>query len=136
MRIAWRFYDPVTTDEHFLEVNPKEDSGSHAVVKATRYEVAASTYKTAGNDLRVGDTVAQDAPRDQEAFSYTGNIYTKEQFDTLSEWFNKNYAFQIRDDLGREFLCYVDKFTVERVRSRQHRWKHSYSVSGIILEEV
>jgi len=135
-RIAWRFYDPVTLDEYFMEVNPAEDSGSHAIVKNTRYEAAVSTYKTSANALQVNAVVAHAAPKEQETFAYNGKVYTLEQYYTLILWFNKDYPFQIRDDLGREHLCFVDTFTVERVRSRQHRWKHSYSVSGIILEEV
>lgn len=135
-RVAWRFTDPVTSDEYFLPVNPKADSGSHAIVKNVRYQASASTYTDNGNNIRVNDTVAQSAPFEQEAFFYTGFTYTKAQLDAMKLWTEKNYPWQMRDDLGREFMIYVETFNIERVRSRSYRWKHSYTFTGIVLEEI
>ena len=134
-RHGWRFTDPVTDEVYLMEVNPKEDTGSHAIERQTKYEAAASTYKSNGS-FKVDRTVAAGAGTDMQTFSYSGIIYTQEQFLALSTWFNKDYSWRLRDDLGREFLIYVDKFTVERVRSQKFRWKHSYQFSGIILEEI
>lgn len=135
-RIAWRFYDPVTFEEYFLPVNPREDSGSFSISKGTKYEVATSTYVDNSNTLRVNDTVIQDSPSEQEGFAYSGTIYTKDQYDAFTLWFDKDYPWQIRDDLGREILVIVDKFSTDRIRSNKFRWKHGYNFSGIILEEI
>lgn len=136
MRIAWRFYDPQSTEEYFLPVNPSEDTGSFTISKTTKYESAISTYRDNNNELRVDDTVIQDAPNEQQPFAYRGTVYTKNQYDQLILWLDKNYAWQLRDDLGREILVLVDKYSMERVRSAKFRWKHEYNFSGIILEEI
>lgn len=141
-RIPWKFELSTVTDSsdkmqrYFLPVNPTEDSGSHGIDKATKYEVAASTYLDTSNTLRIEDTVIQDAPSQQEAFAYTGTVYTKEQYDLFIYWFNKPDPWILRDDLYRTFIVIVDKYSTERVSSRKFPWKHTYSFSGIVLEEV
>lgn len=135
-RIAWRFFDPTNSETLFLSINPETDSGSHAIIKNTKYEVAVSNYIDNSNTPRVGDTIVQDAPSEQETLSYTGKVYTKEQYDQLVYWFAKDHPWQLRDDLGREFLVYITNFKPERMRSAQYRWKHSYTFSGIVLEEI
>lgn len=135
-RVAWRFRDAVLSEVYFLPVNPSADSGSHAINKNVRYQAAASTYIDSTNLLRVGNTVAQDAPDEQETFTYTGTVYTKDQFDQMLYWFEKNYPWFLRDDLLREFLIYPESYDVTRVRSSKFRWKHSYSLTGIVLREV
>lgn len=136
MRTPWRFHDPRTSENYFLPVNPNEDQGGHGINKVTKYEAAASTYQDELGEIRVNDVVMAGAPDDVVPFSYSGFIYTKDQYDGLVNWFAKDYPWEIRDDLGREFLIYVDKFSKERVRSRQYRWKHSYQFSGIVLQEL
>mgnify|MGYP006266608425 CR=1 FL=1 len=136
MRNAWKFTDPVTNDIYYMEINPKEDSGSNVIQKNTKYQASVSTYRDIFNNIRVDAVVAAGFGKSVENFSYSGVIYTKDQFDTLTEWFTKDYAWQIRDDLGREFLIYVDKFSTDRVRSVKHQWKHTYNFSGIIIEEI
>jgi hypothetical protein len=136
IRTPWRFYDPRTTEEVFLSINPEADSGSHAIVKNTKYEVAVSNYIDDTNTRRAGDTVVQDAASEQETMNYTGKVYTKPQYDVLVEWFGKNYAWNLRDDLGREFLIYVITFKTDRMRSATYRWKHSYTMNAIVLEEI
>lgn len=136
MRIPWRFRDTVLSESYFLPVNPTADSGSFALKKNTRYQVSASNYVDTTNVLRIGDTVAQDAPSEQERFSYTGSLYTKEQIEAFEYWFNKNYPWYMRDDLMREHLIYPEQLTLERARSHQYRWKHTYTFTGLVLMEV
>lgn len=139
-RIPWVFVEPTASEDspktelYFLPVNPTEDSGSHGIDKATKYEAAASIYVDTSNTLRINDTVIQDAPSQQETFAYTGTVYMKEQYDLFLHWFNKPDPWILRDDLGRTFFVIVDKYSTERVRSRKFPWKHTYSFSGIVLE--
>lgn len=138
MRTPWRFTDPVSSETYFMETNPKEDGGSHAIENQTLYEVSASTYKTTAATpvLVIDATVAPGIGKATETFSYTGTVYTEEQYVTLMEWFSKDHSWLLRDDLFREFLIYVESFTTERVRSANFPWKHTYTVSGLVLEEV
>lgn len=135
-RIAWKFTDDVLTTEWFLPVNPTADAGSHAITKTVRYSVTASNYLDNSNTLRIGDTVAQDASSEVERFSYTGTVYKKDQLANFRLWCNKDYPWTLRDDLGRVFLIYVENFSTERVRSVKFPWKHTYSFSGVVLEEI
>lgn len=136
MRIPWRFYDPEEDISYFMEVNPNEDTGSNALQKAQNYSRATSIYEDYSGNLRINDTVISERPDEQEKFSYTGLIYTKRQYDDLTEWFSKPYPWELRDDLKREFLIYVEVFNTERIRSQNFRWKHSYTVSGLVLQEL
>lgn len=135
-RTPWRFRDSVLSEVYFLPVNPTADSGSFGIKKNTKYQSAASNYVDSSNVLRIEDTVAQDAPTEQPTFSYTGFIYTKDQLDQFDYWFDKNYPWYMRDDLGREHLIYPESFSVTRVRSAKYRFKHSYTFTGVVLEEV
>ena len=135
-RVAWKLSDPVTFDEYFLPVNPLTDNGSHGVQKVTKYAEALSTYVDSNTILRINDTVIQDSPDELPVASYAGTIYTKDQLDKFKEWFSKDYPIQYRDDLGREYLVLVVKFSKERVRSAKFRFKHSYSLDMLVLEEL
>lgn len=135
-RIAWKFTDDVLATEWFLPVNPNADAGSHGITKSNSYSGSVSNYVDNSNTLRVGDTVAHDAPNDIERFSYKGTVYKKDQLDNFRLWCRKDYPWKLRDDLGRVFLIYVEDFSTDRVRSVKFPWKHNYSFSGIVLEEI
>ena len=137
-RIPWRFIDQETTEEYILPLgtNPSTDEGSNGIQKAVKYESVGSIYVGSDNELRVDDMTIQDAPDEQPKLAYSGTIYTKDQYEAFDNWFKKDYPWVMIDDLDRANLVYVDKFTTERVRSNKFRWKHTYSFSGIILEEL
>jgi len=134
-RTAWRFYDDVLDETYFWPVNPKEDSGSHAITKAFNYQAQAAQRRTSGNVDTVDALVSVQAV-EQSAFSYSGFVYDQQQFDALVSWCNRGYPIYLTDDLGREFLIYVTGLELSRVRSRQNPFKHSYQFTGIILEEL
>lgn len=135
-RIAWRFRDLITSDVYHLPVNPLTDSGSNGISKQTKYESAISTYMSSLNQLRIDDVVIQDSPSEIERFSYAGTLYTKEEYDAFTEWFSKTYEWELRDDLGREFLVVAEEFTPSRARSAKFPWKHTYTFSGVIIREL
>ena len=135
-RIPWRFTDLKTSEVYFLPVNPDSDAGSNGIRKGTHIEALASTYISPSNSLIVNASVILDAPDQEELFSYTGTLYTKEEYDKFIEWSSKNYPWELRDDLGREFLIYVTEFVPERKRSAKFRWKHTYTFSGLVIREL
>lgn len=134
-RTAWHFYDPHTTEEYFWPVNPNTDSGSHAQNKSTNYIVSAGFYENSSNEHNIAELINVQSV-DQSVFSYDGNVYTLDQLNALDYWSSKDHELELTDDLGRTFLIYVTKFSYSRVRSRQFPYKHSYNISGIILEEI
>jgi len=142
-RIPWTlfdsraFFDPTLGEANYIfPVNPSADTGGHGISKSTRYEAAASTYVDTSGTLRVDATVIQDAPDEQQTFSYTGNIYTEQQYKDFVKWFSKPYSLFLTDDLGRFLQIYVVNFSTERVRSAKYPWKHSYSFSGFVITET
>ena len=136
MRVGWRFRDLITAEEYFLPVNPTSDSGSHAFSKVTAYEVPISTHRTLNGQTRVDDVVIYNKPKEVERFSYSGTVYTEDQLVQFERWAAKPYEWELKDDLGREFVIYVEEFTTERQRSVKYPWKHSYSFSGLVLREA
>ena len=135
-RIAWRFRDIENPEDYYLPVNPLEDNDSNAISKQTKYEQAISTYVSPVSGVRVDDIVIQDSPSDVKRFSYRGTLYTKDQYDAFLHWFAKPYPWELKDDLAREYLVYVEEFAPSRERSTKFRWKHSYTFSGLILREL
>lgn len=135
-RIPWRFRDPQSGETYHLPVNPLTDGGSHGVSKQTKYESAISTYRSVSNYDRADDMVIQDSPNEVERFSYSGTLYTKDEYDKFAYWFQKTHPWELRDDLGREFLVYPEAFTPSRQRSAKFRWKHTYDITGLVLREL
>lgn len=134
-RIGWRFYDPVTEEVYGLEVNPYEDAGSHTKTKTTAYEIEAGSHQGVLGEHRI-DTLIFETNVERSPFKYNGRVYTDEQYAKIEEWAAKDYAIHIIDDLGREFKVWINGITWDRVRSRQSRYKHTYALDGIILEEI
>lgn len=134
-RRGWRFYDPILDETYVFPVNPNADSGSNARSRSVAYiDVAGSRQNSLGNHTI--DTIMYTTGIEQSTFSYDGNVYDIDQFNALNNWANKGRPIHMIDDLGRELLVYITKLTFSRVRSRQNPFKHSYNLSGIILEEL
>lgn len=134
LRIPWRLYDPVLATEYFIPVNPNKDSGSFSIKPNLTYSVMAGISDPA-NDAESAAVIY--APGfEVEPFSYSGNVYTEQDLLDLETWLTKDYPIQIRDDLDRNMLVIIEGYDIERVRTRHHRWKHAYSFTGFVLEEV
>lgn len=134
-RIPWVFTDPITSDVYELPVNPNSDSGSNAMAKAINYSTMSGLAQPEP-DTYVPAAVINSKGMELEPFKYSGNIYTDTQLLAFEAWMNKDYPIQIEDDLGRVLLVILESFEISRVRSRQHRWKHTYTLTGTILEEL
>ena len=130
-RIPWRFLDPETLDEYSLPVNPHSDNGSFSVKANVVYSVTGGVSATS-----ISNTLVYSNGYEAEAFSFSGNLYEKDDLDSFFSWFSKSYPFQIRDDLGKEYLVMIETFEINRVRARHYRWKHSYTFTGFVLEEI
>ncbi len=134
-RSAWRFIDPITDEEYAWPVNPREDSGSHAITRSTNYAASAAQRRTSAGVDTIDNVIFQ-KNMEQQVFSYTGYVYTVEQYNALQSWADKNYAVELYDDLGRGFLVYTTEVNFSRVRSNMNPYKHNYTFNGIILEEL
>ncbi len=134
-RTAWRFVDPITTAEYVWPVNPNNDSGSNTRTKQFAYTVVAGSRKKNLGQHTV-DTLIHQSNINQMPFSYDGIIYDVDHYSALENWSAKEYPVELWDDLGRGYLVYISRFIPSRIRSTKTPFKHSYTISGIILGEL
>lgn len=134
-RIPWYFHDPVLDETYAWPVNPSEDNGSNTISKASKFQVQAGMHR---NSAGIDDisTIMMQGGKDLESFSYSGNIYNQQQLEAFEYWCEKDYAVELTDDLGRTWSVLIESFSTQRVRSNQNPYKHSYQMTGIILEEL
>jgi len=125
-RVAWEFTDLVTNDTYSLPVNPN-DGGSPSFRKNISYQV------TAAPDGKVLMFEGRDEPMQSQ---FSGVILTEEQYEAFVEWYSKRHQIKIKDDLGREFVCYITSFDPKRKRSALHPWKHDYTCEYTIIDWV
>jgi hypothetical protein len=131
----WKLYDPEEDQYFSFEYNPSKDDGSFALNKSTAYQVNAGSYRDNSNRDNIANIIFE-SHKEVKKFSFSGNIYNKDEFDRLELWFSKKYDLILTDDLNRNFRIYVSSFSPSRIRSRQFPYKHSYTVKGIVHEEI
>lgn len=134
-RIPWSWYDPVEDETYYMPVNPYQDNGSNNIVRTTSYEVNAATYQDQSGVDRIGNLVyhsSDDVPKQ----SYTGRLYTQDEVEDFTAVVEKNNALTLTDDLDRSYSVLIESFTLNRVRARNRPYKHEYSLTFIVLEEL
>lgn len=124
-RIAWEFVDDGgTPNPILLRVNPSEDTGSLKVTKDIGYSNAAGPG---------GKTLIFEKGTTMPKVSFSGNVYTEQQYDILLAEVEKDLS-QLTDDRSVVYSIYWESFTLSRVRSHKYPWKHSYNLSGYVLQ--
>ena len=134
-RIGWYMYDPEMDETYVFEVNPYEDNGSNVVSKEVSYAASSATWRNNTGEDQISN-VAFGGFKTLERMNYAGRVYTKQQYDDLKEWAEKDYPLQITDDLLRTYLVMIEDVTFSRVRSLPSPYKHTYEFRALILEEV
>lgn len=135
-RTAWILEDPVTSEIYKLPANPAEDAGSNAIVKSVRYQGNSAHYRDSLGADRTFGTLVFSSNVELETFSYSGRLYSKEEFDAWKDWVARDYPVYLTDDLGRKWLVLFSSFKASRAPWRKYPWRHSYELSGTILTEV
>ena len=116
-RIGWTFVD---TPDITLTLNPESDSGSLAVTKVIEYEVAAGPG---------GKTLIYESGTEMPTVSFSGYVYTEEQYNILAAEVEKDLSI-MTDDRGVTYNIIWSKFTTNRVRSKKYPWRHDYELEG------
>lgn len=122
--VRWVFEDPVNLEEHEFEINPNA-GGSPGYEKSFQFQ------ETTAPDGKTLIFEGQDVPQNLE---FSGTILTQSHYDMFVDWWTKRYQIKVIDDLGREFMILIKSFKPQRVRSRSHPWKHTYTVEAAILD--
>lgn len=124
MVVRWRFEDPVTAEVHTFSINPSE-GGSPSFAK---------TFMTESTSAPDGKTLVMEGRDQVQRLSFSGTLLTEDDYNTFVEWFSKRRQIKITDDLSREYMVVFEAFTPNRQRAASRPWKHSYSVSAIIVD--
>ena len=134
-RVPWLWYDEVEDETYAMPVNPYEDSGSNGIGRLTQYTVNAARYQDDSGVDRIGNLVyygSDDVPR----HTYNGRLYTQQQVQDFMAVVAKNYPLEVTDDLDRSFQVFIENFTLDRVRSNKDPWKHEYTLTFIVIQEL
>lgn len=123
----WQFADflavPPTTATFFL--NPAE-GGSPSHRKSMVYQ------STAAPD---GKLIAFEGRDEAMVSEVTGTILEQAHLEFFKTWFKKRRQIRLTDDLGRVFTIYITGFAPARQRAATRPYKHSYTLSYLILED-
>jgi hypothetical protein len=122
--VRWTFEDPTAAQTYEFEINPN-DGGSPG------YERNVSYQNTSAPDGKT--LIFEGAPRAQE-LEFSGTLLTQEQYDAFVTWWQKKNQVKMTDDLGREWWIVITRFAPTRERSVHYPWKHSYSVTAVIVD--
>lgn len=124
MVVKWRFDDPSTGDAYVFEINPNDDG-------LPGYQKSFTYQNTTAPDGKVLMMQGRSEPR-KGAFS--GVTLSEAQHLAFVEWFNKANQIEVTDDLGRTFSIVIESYEPKRLRSINHPWRHSYSISYVIVD--
>lgn len=124
--VRWTFTDAVTFDSYVFELNPN-DGGTPALKKNFTY---ASSLAPEGTAL------VFEGAREIPTETVTGIIRSKEALDAFKTWFHKSSPIIMEDDLGRQFTIMITEFVPKRKRASSAPWKHDYTLTYLIFEEV
>lgn len=130
MRTAWRFYDPVEDEEYFMPVNPNTDSGSIGISKNITYSSSSLVWR--GGIEPIYLNIVYENVDEPKQFSFSGMVYTAEDYMNLLYWSNKKNFIELTDDLDRTFEIYFSTFSIDRQKSRKFPWKHSYNIESFV----
>lgn len=122
--VRWTFYDPTVPVTYTFEINP-DTGGSPGYAKTL---TSQSTVAPGGKALVFEG--ADEVP----SFEFSGTILTEAHFNAFTEWFDKRRQIQVTDDLGRQHWIYIATFKPVRERAVHHPWKHSYTITAVILD--
>lgn len=124
MVVRWKFFDPVDSTTTAFEVNPNE-GGSLLLEKPI---VARSTV------AQGGVTILFEGNKPVQQIVFSGILYSETALNVMVDMFAKRHQIRLTDDLGRQFMIFIDKFEPKRVRARHSPWKHTYTITATIVD--
>ena len=69
-----------------------------------------------------------------QEFSFSGVLYTKEQYDDLAELVERRHPYAMIDHLGRGFDVILNRFEPEdRPPRPSSTWRYRYTVTGMLI---
>lgn len=124
MSHRWLFYDPVEDETYTFEINPNDGGSPQFAKKITDQSTVAPG----------GKTLLFEGADEVQTLEFSGVILEQTQYDAFRLWWAKRRQIKVTDDLEREYWVYIKTFAPKRERAIHHPWKHSYSVTAVILD--
>lgn len=122
--IRWNFYDPVTLESVDFEVNPNTGG-------TPDHKKNIQTQATAAPD---GGTLLMEGRDQVQQSQFSGTLLTQSQLDMFTSWFNKRHPIRMTDDLNRQFIIYITEYTTQRQRAVHYPYKHTYTVTYLVVD--
>ncbi len=120
----WLLFDTSTEEFYAFEVNPNA-GGSPALKKNIL------TEDTTAPDGKILVYEGSDDPR---TFEFSGVLLSQDQYDTMTEWYEKKHQVVLRDDLGRYTYVYLADFQPRRAGLSHHTYRHTYTCRVVELD--
>jgi hypothetical protein len=120
--VKWKFEDPVTLESHTFAINPSEGGSPD-------FKKSFSTRSTTA-----GKALIFEGADEPQRLSFSGVLFTEEEYEAFREWWQKRRQIKITDDLGRSYFILIQAFVPNRRRARSHPWKHDYQVDATIVD--
>ncbi len=125
-RIAWRFEDATEGTVLFMPINPNDGASPHYQKSLTK-ETTTAPGGTGQTLIFEGSDQAID-------FAFSGALLTQEHYEFILNAWKKRHLLKLTDDLGREFVIYIESFNPKRVRSATYPWRHTYDANAVIVQ--
>lgn len=122
--VRWVFEDPVTLETYNFAVNPSQ-GGTPGLKKTINY---------ANTSAPNGKVVVFEGRDEVQRLEFSGTILEEAEYNAFMTWADKRYQIVMTDDLGRSFSLIIESFEAQRQRAIHYPWKHSYSVSALIVD--
>lgn len=122
MQQMWKMKDLVTNEEYVFPINPNQ---MNPPFNAKNLNVFP------GLDYR---TVK--APPVPGEWNFGGVCRGEDMHDALVDWSSRGHLLEITDHLNRTFRVLPSRIEMADKRSRHEPWKFTYTISGLLVEQV
>lgn len=127
-RIAWRFEDLIEGTIALMPINPNEGASPSYQKQLTKTTTTAPGADGRPIIFEGADQVSQ--------FDFSGVLLTQDHYEFVLNAWRKRHPVRLTDDLGRQFMIYVESFQPKRVLSRTYPWKHNYQATAVIVDNA
>lgn len=123
--MAWKVRNADNSGEQTLVVGP-----SKMTERRSKTLLTQSRIRTGANTV---STVLIEGPANPITVDLEGTVHTEAGFLQLESWFSSTSEIRIVDDLNRNWLLLIEKFTPRREYKPFVPWFHRWSASAVVL---
>lgn len=126
MTVRWIFTDTATAETATVVINP---NAMESPTTARQFEWGFSI----DGQLRGAET----GPAQPAEWSFSGVILTKNHYDMLLAWSQRDEVLHVTDHLARTFEVLITKYDpVERLPTRARPWRADYAMTCLLMKEI